>query len=179
MKQVSKLVCGLMVLAVIGVGCEKPAATTVPQATSSTEAANSTDSAKKDEHGHDHGADAHHHGAGPNGGVIVDLGKDHAEFTVDHAAKTCSILFLDGENEKAKPLAVAAKELILTTKETKTAEGKVVPVMTITLTAQDEKDGKASKFTGTDPGLELVADHAGTIIGEVDGKPAQGEFKEE
>jgi len=120
----------------------------------------------------------HGHGAGPNGGVIFDLGKYHAEFTVDHEKKECTVLMLAGDNEKAKPMTVAAKELTVTTKETKTKEGKVVAPIMIVLKPVDEKDGKASKFTGTDPGLGNVADFAGTVVGEINRKPAQGEFKE-
>lgn len=122
--------------------------------------------------------DAHPHGKGPNGGVVFDLGKDHAEFTVDHPAKSCTILFVTGDNKDAKPLPVAAKEFTLITKETKTKEGKVVPTMIITMKAVDEKDGKAAKFVGTNPELGNVADFEGTVTGEVGGKPAQGEFKE-
>jgi hypothetical protein len=43
---------------------------------------------------------------------------------------------------------------------------------------RDEKDGKASKFVGTDPGLGNVADFEGTVIGEIGDKPSQGAFKE-
>lgn len=118
------------------------------------------------------------HGAGPNGGVIFDLGKYHAEFTVDHPAKECTVLFINGEDEGANPLPVDAKEFTLTTKETKTKEGTVVPPMTIKLLPKNEKDGKASKFVGTDPGIGNVADFEGTVVGAIDGKPSQGTFKE-
>src|SRR5262249_53148176 len=90
---------------------------------------------------------AHAHGKGPNGGVVFDLGKDHAEFTVDHDKKECTVLIL-GQDEKT-PTPVATKELTLTTKETKTKEGKVVPPMTIKLLPKDDAGGKASKFVGT------------------------------
>ncbi len=118
----------------------------------------------------------HAHGKGPNGGVVFDLGKYHAEFTVDHDKKECMILVL-GQDEKT-PTAVAAKELTVTTKETKTKEGKVVPPMTIKMLPKDEAGGKASKFVGTDPGLGNVADFEGTVLGEIGGKPSQGDFKE-
>ena len=120
----------------------------------------------------------HAHGKGPNGGVLFDLGKYHAEFTVDHPAKECTVLFVTGDDKDAKPLPVAAKEFTLTTKETKTKEGKVVPPMTVKLLPKDAKDGKAAKFVGTDPGIGNVADFAGTVTGEIDGKPSSGEFKE-
>ena len=116
------------------------------------------------------------HGAGPNGGVVFDLGKYHAEFAVDHPKKQCTILIL-GDDEKT-PTPVDAKEFTLTTKETKTEDGKAVPPMTIKMLPQDEENGKASQFVGTDPGLGNVADFEGTVVGEIDGKPSQGEFKE-
>lgn len=126
------------------------------------------------------------HGNGPNGGVTFDMGKYHAEFTVDHPKKEVTLLFLktvEGKTERDWPVeAVAAKEFTLTIKETKVKEGadkgKVVPPMTITLKPVDAKDGKASKFVGTDPGVGNVADFEGTVLGEIDGKPSKGEFKE-
>lgn len=118
----------------------------------------------------------HAHGTGPNGGVVFDLGAHHAEFTVDHPKKECYVLVI-GDDEKT-PTAVTATELTLTTKETKTENGKVVPPMTITMMPQDAADGKASKFVGSDPGIGNVADFEGTVVGEIDGKPAQGTFKE-
>jgi hypothetical protein len=126
--------------------------------------------------------DPHSHGPGPNGGVVFDLGKYHAEFTVDHPAKECTVLFVTGDTKDAKPLPVAAMEFTLNIKETKVKEGadqgKVVAPMTITLKPVDAKDGKAAKFVGTDPGIGNVADFAGTVIGEIDGKPSQGTFEE-
>lgn len=118
----------------------------------------------------------HSHGSGPNGGVVFDMGSHHAEFTVDHPKQTVFLLFV-GDDEKT-PTAVAAEELTLNIDETKTAEGKVVEAMTITLTPEEPVDGKASRFVGTDPGIGNVADFAGTVSGEIDSKPAQGEFKE-
>lgn len=120
----------------------------------------------------------HTHGAGPNGGIVFDLGKYHVEFTVDHPAKTCQLLFVTADKKEAQPLPVEAKEFMLTTKETKTAEGTVVAPMSIKMLPQDEKDGKASKFIGTDPGIGNVADFEGTVLGEIDGKPSKGTFKE-
>lgn len=138
-------------------GCQKP--NSVPPAAAKSDAAAN-----------------HAHGTGPNGGVVFDLGSTHAEFTVDHDKQECTILIL-GDDEKT-PRPIAANELIVAIQETKTAEGVVVPAMTVTLTPQDAADGKASKFVGTDPGIGNVADFAGTVTGEIDGKPAQGEFKE-
>lgn len=119
---------------------------------------------------------AHTHGAGPNGGVVFDLGGYHAELTVDHAKQECTILVL-GDDEKT-PTPVAATEFVLNIQETKTADGTVVAPMTITMSPADAAGGKSTKFVGTDPGIGNVADFAGTVSGEIDGKPAMGEFKE-
>ena len=107
---------------------------------------------------------------------MFDLGKYHAEFTVDHAKNQCMILVI-GDDEKT-PVPVAVQDLTLTTKDTKTEDGTAVPSMTIDLVPQDEKDSKATTFIGTDPGLGKVADFTGTVLGVVDGKPSQGEFSE-
>jgi len=120
----------------------------------------------------------HTHGKGPNGGVVFDLGKYHAEFTVDHPKKECMVLFVTADKKDAKPLPVAAKELTVVTLESKTKEGKKVPPMTIKMIPKDEKDGKAAKFVGGDPDLGNVADFEGTVFGDIDGKRAEGKFKE-
>jgi hypothetical protein len=165
MKYAMTLALGLVVVALVVTGCSQPSAPTPPA---------KDKGAEKD--------GAHAHGAGPNGGVVFDLGKYHAEFTVDHPAKECTVLFLTGDDKDAKPLPVAAKELTLSIKETKVKEGaekgKVVPPMTITLKPVDARDGKAAKFVGSDPGIGNVADFEGTVLGEIDGRPSQGTFKE-
>lgn len=154
---------GLLVASVVTLGCSDQGGNT--PAAKDKGAANSA--AKKDDHAHGHG---------PNGGVVFDLGKYHAEFTVDHGKKKCMILVL-GDDEKT-PTPVATKELTLNTKETKTKEGKSVAPMTIKMLSKDETGGKASDFVGNDPGLGNVADFEGTVLGEIDGKPSQGTFKE-
>lgn len=158
---------GLLIAAVAMAGCSPQAGT--PKAEPKIKASTKEDA-------------GHTHGTGPNGGVVFDLGKYHAEFTVDHPAKKCAILFLAGGTKDAKPLPVSAKQFTLSIKETKVKEGadrgKVLPPMTITLKPVDAKDGKASTFVGTDPGIGHVADFKGTVLGEIDGKPAQGTFKE-
>ena len=118
----------------------------------------------------------HAHGAGPNGGVVFDLGSHHAEFGVDHGQQQVKIVFL-GDDEKT-PTAVAATEFVLNIQETKTADGTVVAPMTIMMAPTDAADGKATTFVGTDPGIGNVADFAGTLSGEIEGKPAMGEFAE-
>jgi hypothetical protein len=107
---------------------------------------------------------------------VFDVGSHHAEFTVDHPKQQCMLLML-GDNEKT-PTAVAATEFTVIINETKTGDGKVVKAMTVTMTPEDAVGGKASKFVGTDPGIGNVADFAGTVIGEIDGKPVSGNFDE-
>src|SRR5438034_5081404 len=135
MKYAKMLILGLLVAVLTVTGCSQPSGTTPP----AKDKGGTKDGGKKDDHTH---------GQGPNGGVVFDLGKYHAEFTVDHDKKECTILVL-GEDEKT-PTAVAAKELTVKTLETKTKKGEVVPPMTIKLVPRDETGGKASKFVGTD-----------------------------
>lgn len=118
----------------------------------------------------------HTHGTGPNGGVVFDLGKYHAEFTVDHPKQECYILFIGDDGKTPNP--VASEELTLSIKESQTADGTVVAPMTIKMQPQDPQDGKAAKFVGSDPGIGNVADFEGTVLAEIDGKPSQGEFQE-
>lgn len=157
MKKTVMLNGGLLLIALMAVGCNKPADT--------KPAAKDTGSAAP-----------HTHGTGPNSGVVFDLGSHHAEFTVDHPKQQCTVLIL-GADEKT-PQSIAATEFVLSIKEAKTAEGKVVSPMTITMKPTDAADGKATTFVGTDPGIGNVADFEGTISGEIDGKPASGKFKE-
>jgi len=163
MKCLIAMKSGLLVVALAIAGCSKPA-DTKPAGTGAT---GSKATSKTDEHSH---------GSGPNGGVVMDLGSHHAEFTVDHSKQEVTVLIL-GDDEKT-PTTIAATEFVLNIKETKTADGKVVAPMTITLKPVDAADGKASKFVGKDPGIGNVADFAGTVSGHIDGKPAMGEFKE-
>src|SRR5438270_12068041 len=137
---------GLLVAALAVTGCSSDKGGT-------PKAETKKDAGKKEEHAP--------HGKGPNGGVVFDLGKYHAEFTVDHDKKECMILVL-GQDEKT-PTPVAAKELTVTTKETKTKEGKVVAPMTVKMLPREESGGKASQFVGTDPGRGNVADFEGPV----------------
>ena len=155
MKYAKLLGLGLMVVALAATGCDKPAEPTKAPIGKEPE---------------------HTHGKGPNGGVMFDFGKVHGEFSVDHDKKECTVLVI-GDDEKT-PVPVAAKDFTVTTKASKTKEGKVVAAMTIKMLPKDEKGGKATKYVGTDPGLGNVADFEGTVLAEIDGKPSKGEFKE-
>jgi hypothetical protein len=160
MNYTKTLGAGLLVAALAVMGCG-------PQGSTRTDD-RKDQAAKKDDHAH---------GKGPHGGVVFDFGKYHAELTIEHPKKEMTVFIL-GSDEKT-PKAVAAKELTVVTKQAKTKAGKIVESMTIALKAKDEKDGKATTFVGTDPGLGVEADHEGTLFGEVDGKRTEGKFKEE
>jgi hypothetical protein len=71
-----------------------------------------------------------------------------------------------------------ASEFVLNTKPTKTADDTVVAPMTVIMKATDDSGGKAAKFVGSDAGIGNVAEFAGTVSGEIDGKPVMGEFAE-
>src|SRR6266566_6121203 len=125
MKYAKMLGRGLLVAVLTVTGCSQPSATTPPAKDTGAK----KDGGKKDDHTH---------GQGPNGGVVFDLGKNHAEFTVDHDKKECTVLVLGPEEKNPTPKPVAAKDLTVTTKETKTKDGKVVPPMTIKLLPKDD-----------------------------------------
>jgi ABC-type glycerol-3-phosphate transport system substrate-binding protein len=159
MKAFYMFTAGLLVAALGAVGCSKPSDSAAPPQSAAPAAVSE-----------------HTHGAGPNGGVVFEVGSRHAEFGVDHGQQQVKIVFL-GDDEKT-PTGVGATEFVLNIQATKTAEGTVVAPMTIMMTPIDAADGKAITFVGTDPGIGNVADFAGTLSGEIDGKPAMGEFAE-
>jgi hypothetical protein len=163
MKSLTSMVANLLMAILLITGCSKsndnrPTATGTTTTESSSEAA------------------PHSHGTGPNGGIVFDLGSHHAELTVDHDKQQVTIHFL-GDDEKT-PLPIAATGFVLSINETKTADGKVVPAMAVDLQPVDATDGKAAKFVGIDPGIGNVADFAGTVSGEIENKPAMGQFDE-
>jgi YHS domain-containing protein len=164
MRYVKWLCFGVMTIAVVLAGCSRSGAPKVE-----------TISGRPD------GAEAHAngahtaHGTGPNGGVIFDLGAFHAEILINHENNEATVLILTPEDNK--PARIVADVLTLTTRETKTRQGRAVPRVTVQLVAQDKSDGTASRFVGRDAGLGAVADLEGSVAGLINGKPALGEFK--
>ncbi len=112
------------------------------------------------------------HGAGPHGGTVIELGKYHGEFVVDHAKKQATVYILDGKTAKtAAP--IAAPKLLLSVK---------APQFQADLVAapQDgDPAGKASRFVATHDNFGKEQEFAGTVSGVIDGKPRAGDFKEE
>ena len=145
------LACGLLGCALV-VGCGKPA-----------EPSKAAPPAKGD--------DDHDHGPGPHKGVVIELGKLHGEFTVDHPTKTATVYILDGRVKNAAP--IAAKTVTLSVKSpTFQVEMKAAP--------QDgDPAGKASRFVAVDDRFGKEQEFAGSVTVEIDGKPYTGDFKEE
>ncbi len=151
----------LLVASVSAAGCGSP--TGGPK----VEEKKKDKAAKKDEHDHGHGE----HDEGPHGGTIIEFGKYHGEFVVDHAKKTATVYILDGKVKNAEPIAVS--QLLLSIK---------TPAFQTDLQAapqEGDPKGKSSRFVGTHENFGKEQEFAGTISGEIDGKPYLGDFKEE
>lgn len=152
----------LALLAAIALtGCNNPP----PKASNSTKPALASASVtKKDAHDHSHDV-------GPHQGTIFDLGKYHAEFTVDHKTKQVTLYIL-GEDADT-PVPVKIEKLELTIKE---------PAFTVELKAspdKNDKDGKSSRFIATHDNFGKEQEFEGTVAGSIEGKPSSGKFKEE
>jgi hypothetical protein len=114
----------------------------------------------------------HTHGAGPHGGVVFDLGGGtyHAEFTVDHPKQEATVYMLGSDAKTAAP--VKADKLLLSISEPRfQVELKPVPLA-------DEGKSMSSRFVGKHDRLGKEQEFAGTVSGEIDGKPYAGDFKE-
>lgn len=114
----------------------------------------------------------HDHGAGPHGGAVGEWGDGnyHVEFTVDHGKKEATVYVLGSDGKSAAP--VKADKLLLSINE---------PAFQVDLAASPEEGetgGVSSRFVGQHESLGIVREFAGTISGEVDGKPFAGDFEE-
>jgi hypothetical protein len=123
---------------------------------------------KPDKHEDD---DHHDHGEGPHGGVIIEFGKYHGEFTVSHPNKEVTIYILSGNLKKAVP--IDSKKLLLSIKEPK------FQVDLLPSPLPEEKDGKSSRFTAKDDRFGKEQAFEGTLSGNVEGKEYSGDFKAE
>lgn len=117
------------------------------------------------------GHDDHDHGPGPHGGTIIEFGKWHGEFCMDHAKKQATVYILDGDAKKN--VAIKAGKLNLSIKS---------PSFQVELLAQPmdgEAAGTSSRFVAVHDNFAKEQEFAGTVSAEVDGKPYSGDFKEE
>lgn len=100
-------------------------------------------------------------------------GKYHVEFTVDHDKQEATVYLLGSDEKTPAPVKAKDGQLLLAIKE---------PSFQVVLkAAPQEKDsaGTSSRFVGKHEKLGKVQEFAGTISGEVNGKPYAGDFKEE
>lgn len=151
-------VFALAVGAVLTGGCEGP-----------TTAKNSADESAADHDDHDHDHDHAHAHTAPNGGFLIDIGRDHkyhAELVDNHDTNVVSIFMFDGE---LKPLAVAP------------------PTISLTLTAGDKsgtfeftgESESSSEFTLKDESMMALLDTDGVkgkIRITIEDKPFTGSF---
>jgi len=155
MKHTKLLGVGILAMAFAVVGCNP--APTPSKVTDKT--------TKVDE------TDEHEHGEGPHKGTIIEFGKYHAEFVVDHDKKQATVYILDGKVKDAVPIAVETLTLSIKTPQFQT-ELKAVP-------QEGDPMGKSSRFVATHDNLGKVQEFEGTVSGKIDGKPYVGDFKEE
>ena len=110
-------------------------------------------------------------GNGPNGGVVFDLGAQHAEFTVDHEKQEATVYVL-GSDEKS-PAPIKTDKISLTIGDPE-IQADLLPVP-----LEGEADGLSSRFVGKHEKLGIVQEYAGTMSAEIEGTPYTGDFKEE
>ncbi|MGL6075434.1 MAG: hypothetical protein ACRC8S_14865 [Fimbriiglobus sp.] len=151
---------GMLLLGLSTVSCNKPADT--PKA-DDKKAEKVEKAAKKD--------DDHDHGEAPHGGTIIEFGKYHAEFCVDHGKKQVTVYILSEDLKKNEPIAAA--KLLLSIK-TPTFQTDLVPAP-----QEGDPKGKSSRFVATHDNFAKEQEFEGTVSGEIDGKPYLGDFKEE
>lgn len=111
------------------------------------------------------------HGPGPHGGTVIEFGKYHGEFCMDHAKKTATVYILDGDAKKASP--VATEKLLLSIK---------TPQFQVDMKPEPQDGdpkGKSSRFVATHDNFAKEQEFEGTVSGTIDGKNYLGDFKEE
>jgi len=113
----------------------------------------------------------HDHGQAPHGGTILEFGKYHGEFCVDHGKKQVTLYILDDAMKKAVPLAVDKLTLSIKTPQ--------FQADLIASPQEGDPKGSASRFVATDDRFGKEQEFEGTVNGVIDGKPYLGDFKKE
>ena len=155
---------GALLFALVAVGCDK-------STTTSPDSKNTPDpKAKKgDGRGADDNDD-HDHGPGPHGGTIIELGKYHGEFVVDHKKKEATVYILSGNLKNAVPLKADKAELTIK-KPMFQVELKPMPL-------EGEEKGSSSRFVATHDNFGVEQEFEGAVIIKVGDKTYDGDFKE-
>ena len=112
----------------------------------------------------------HDHGAGPHGGVIIEFGRWHGEFTVDHKASEATIYILGNDAKTPSPIPVDKLQLSIKNPQFQ-LDVKAVP-------QANDPEGKSSRFVGKHENFAKEQEFEGTLSGVVNGKPYAGDFKE-
>ena len=159
---------GALAFALVAVGCEKAGTTKVNPTP--------TDTGKVDKKGDGLGAtapaghDDHDHGPGPHGGTVIELGKYHGEFVVDHKKKEATVYILAGNVKTPVPLKTEKVELTIK-KPMFQVEMKAMPL-------EGEKDGMSSRFVATHDNFGVEQEFEGAVIIKTADKTYDGDFKE-
>jgi hypothetical protein len=114
--------------------------------------------------------DDHNHGPGPHGGTIIEFGKWHGEFTVNHKTKEATVFILGADAKKPAP--IPADGLLLSIKS---------PPFQVDLKATPEAGdpkGKSSRFVAKHEHFGKEQEFEGTLSGVIDGTHYAGDFKE-
>jgi hypothetical protein len=149
----------LMFALILATGCTNPPGNATKGSEKST-----TKSGKEEDHDHDHGP-------GPHGGTIIEFGKWHGEFCVDHGKKQVTVYILGGDAKKAAPIKTE-KLLLSITQPAFQVELKPTP-------QAGDPAGTASCFVAVHDNFGKEQEFAGTLSGVVNGTPYAGDFKEE
>lgn len=121
----------------------------------------------------------HHHGTGPHGGHMTDLGKDHTmmvelTYTPDPRAITAYVV---DHNDSKKAVALEAKSMTLE------LEGEASPLTLSAEPQEGDAEGKASKFVvmgdAIPASIKTQEDIHGHLKVDVGGKTLEAEFHEE
>jgi hypothetical protein len=117
------------------------------------------------------GDDDHDHGPGPHNGTIIEFGKWHGEFTVNHKIREATVYILGADAKTPVPLQIEKPLLSIKTPQFQ-VELKPAP-------QEGDPAGKSSRFVGKHENFGKQQEFEGTFSGVVDGKPYAGDFKEE
>jgi hypothetical protein len=115
--------------------------------------------------------DDHDHGPGPHDGTIIEFGKYHGEFTVNHKTQEATIYILNADAKTAVPIQIRKPLLSIKAPQFQ-VELKAAP-------QEDDPAGKSSRFVGKHENFGKEQAFEGTLSGVVDGKPYAGDFKEQ